>query len=183
MPAPKGNKYGKGNKGGDGRPTKYDPKFLKQVQRACQAGLTDTEIAEMLGVSVRVIYDWKKDHEEFSAALKIGKAPADDRVERAAFEMAVGCYRPVMKAFVYQGEILTQEVMEYFPPNPTSNIFWLKNRRPDEWREKQFAELAANYALSPELQAAWDALQEDVRERQRLIEMKTIEHQPKDDEK
>src|SRR5215207_9205334 len=83
MPAPKSNQNAKGNRGG--RPTLYKPEFTAQAAKACQAGFTDQELADLFGVAVSIISAWKAEHVEFSEALKAGKAEADDRVERALY--------------------------------------------------------------------------------------------------
>ena len=76
MPAPKGNKNAVGNKGG-GAPSKYQAKYAKLAALACQAGCTDQEVADLIGVSQKTINRWKLQHVEFMTALKSGKAPAD----------------------------------------------------------------------------------------------------------
>src|SRR5829696_6320666 len=83
MPAPKGNQNAKGNRGG--RRTLYKPAYAAQAAKACQAGFTDQELADLFGVAVSTISAWKAEHVEFSDALKAGKAEADDRVERALY--------------------------------------------------------------------------------------------------
>src|SRR4029077_15250164 len=51
-PAPKGNKFAVGNKGG-GRHSQFDPKFIRRAELACRAGFTDKELAELFDVSYR----------------------------------------------------------------------------------------------------------------------------------
>jgi hypothetical protein len=70
MPAPKGNQNAKGNRGG--RPTLYKPAYAAQAAKACQAGFTDQELADLFGVAVSTISAWKAEHVEFSDALKPG---------------------------------------------------------------------------------------------------------------
>ena len=64
MPAPKGNKNAVGNKGG-GAPSKYQAKYAKLAALACQAGCTDQEVADLIGVSQKTINRWKLQHVEF----------------------------------------------------------------------------------------------------------------------
>jgi hypothetical protein len=139
MPAPKGNQNAKGNKGG-GAPTKYEPKFAKMAEKACQAGFTDLELADLLGVSVRTINAWKVVHLEFAAALKVGKAVADERVERSLFARANGYEHDEVDIRVVSGEIIQTPIRKFYPPDTTAAIFWLKNRKPAEWRDKQEVE-------------------------------------------
>jgi hypothetical protein len=95
-----------------GRPTSFKPEFIVQGAKLCRLGATDEEIADFFGVDVRTIYRWKEAHEEFCQALKEDKDAADTRVEKSLFQNAVN-------------------------GNVTAQIFWLKNRKPDQWRDKQ----------------------------------------------
>lgn len=102
-------------------PSKFKAAFVEQARKLAEMGHTDAEIAEFFGVNIRNFHVWKSKHVELSTALKVGKDVADERVKRALFQNAVGYTSP-------DGQ--------HFPPNTTACIFWLKNRRPDEWREK-----------------------------------------------
>ena len=121
MGAPKGNKFALGNKGGKGGPLKYDRRYAKIAALAYNAGHIDQEVAELIGIGVPTLHQWKLHHKEFAEARKSGKAPADERVIESLYNRALG--------FVRNGR--------YFPPDVTACIFWLKNRRPDEWRDRQ----------------------------------------------
>ena len=120
MPAPKGNKNAVGNKGG-GAPSKYQAKYAKLAALACQAGCTDQEVADLIGVSQKTINRWKLQHVEFATALKSGKAPADERVVQSLYQRALG--------YDHNGK--------HYPPDVTACIFWLKNRAPEEWRDRR----------------------------------------------
>lgn len=133
MPAPKGNQYAKGNPGG-GAQSMYTPKMLKQVEMACRAGFTDAEIADLLGVTEQTINNWKHEQEEFGLVLKKAKADYDDGiVEHALRKRALGFHRTVERT-TKDGVVAC---MEEVPPDTTACIFWLKNRKPKEWRDKQ----------------------------------------------
>ncbi|HKI60714.1 MAG TPA: hypothetical protein VKA31_00325 [Mariprofundaceae bacterium] len=135
MPAPKGNKNAVGNKGG-GRKSSYQKQFAKVAQKMCELGATDREIAEALGIAEPTLHGWRAKHVEFSEALKAGKTPADDRVERSLYHKAVGYTFASEKVFQFQGEIVRAKTVEHVPPSDTAAIFWLKNRRKDEWRDR-----------------------------------------------
>lgn len=121
-----------------GRPTKYREEFVPQAQKLCQLGATDQEIADFFEVEVRTIYRWKAEHDDFCQALKAGKEVADERVERSLFQKAIGYEQEEVKIFMPSGS----ENPVYAPfraklaPDTTAAIFWLKNRRPDLWRDK-----------------------------------------------
>jgi hypothetical protein len=136
MSAPKGNRNAVGNKGG-ARPSSYRAKFATQAAKACSAGFTDRELADLFGVCERTINTWKVEHFEFSAALKTGKEAADERVERSLYHKAIGYRHEAVKIFCTKdGEIVEHAYVEQFPPSDTACIFWLKNRRPDKWRDR-----------------------------------------------
>lgn len=121
-----------------GRPTAYKEEYAKQAEKLCQLGATDQEIADFFEVSVRTIYRWKADHDEFCQSLKSGKEVADERVERSLFQRATGYEQDEVKIFMPANA----EAPVYAPyrakiaPDTTACIFWLKNRRPDLWRDK-----------------------------------------------
>jgi len=119
-----------------GRPSKFKSKFARQMAVAARLGGTDEQMAEMLGVSVDSIMRWKQKHPGFCEALKLGKDEADDRVERSLFERATGYSHPDVHISNFQGDITVTPITKHYAPDATSCIFWLKNRRPAEWRER-----------------------------------------------
>lgn len=124
-----------------GRPSSFDAKFVKQAEVMSALGLTDAEMSEVFGVSVRTLHRWKLDSEEFCHALKAGKEIADERVARALYQNATGYdYRETqavkVKSGQYEERVELVEVEKHKPAETAAGIFWLKNRRRDEWREK-----------------------------------------------
>jgi len=124
-----------------GRPTDYKPEYAEQAAKLCQLGATDADLADFFGVSDRTIYRWAAKHEEFSQSLKAGKDLADERVERSLYHKAVGYTFDSEKVFQFQGQIVRAETKEHVPPDTTAMIFWLKNRRKEQWRDRQEHEL------------------------------------------
>jgi len=120
-----------------GRPSSYMPEFAKQAVKLCELGATDEDLADFFEVSIRTIANWKTNFPEFLQALKSGKEAADDRVERSLYQKAVGYTHDAVKIFQHQGTIVEAPYREHIAPDTTAAIFWLKNRRPDLWREKQ----------------------------------------------
>lgn len=120
-----------------GRPTKYTPENLKMVQMLAKLGATNLEMAEALNVSLSTLKLWMVQHEEFSAAVKIGKESADDRVAESLYQRAMGYSHPEVDIRVIDGAIVETPVIKHYAPDTTAAIFWLKNRRPQEWRDKQ----------------------------------------------
>ena len=98
------------------------------------------ELADHFGIASSTLYTWKHAHPEFSEAIKAGKEAADERVERSLYHRAVGYSFDAVKILVDKGQPVYAPYREHVPPSDTAAIFWLKNRRPKEWREKQEVE-------------------------------------------
>jgi len=120
-----------------GRPTSYQPEYAKQAEKLCQLGATDEDLADFFEVSIRTISNWKVSQPEFLQALKGGKETADERVERSLYHKAVGYTHDAVKIFQHQGTVIEAPYREHIAPDTTAAIFWLKNRRPDLWRDRQ----------------------------------------------
>lgn len=119
-----------------GRPSSYRPEFAALARKFCSLGAIDKDLAEAFGVSEQTVNAWKKAHPEFLEALKAAKEEADAKVERSLFERATGYRHAAVKIMQYEGAPVIVPYTEIYPPDPASMIFWLKNRRPDLWREK-----------------------------------------------
>jgi hypothetical protein len=113
-------------------------KKATQIEKLCMLGATDAEVAAFFDVSDQVLNRWRVQSELIAKVLKIGKVPSDHRVERSLFDRAVGCERAMVKVFFNPrtGQVVEHHYMEKYPPDPLSCIFWLKNRKPDSWRER-----------------------------------------------
>jgi hypothetical protein len=124
-----------------GRPSKYEQRFAQQASKLCELGATDEDLADFFGVSIRTVLRWKTEHAEFCQALKSSKEAADQRVERSLYQRAVGYTSDAVKIFQKKdGTPLVVEYREHVAPDTTAAIFWLKNRKPAEWRDKQVTE-------------------------------------------
>lgn len=121
-----------------GRPTKYKPEYAEQALKLCRLGATDKELADFFQVNEDTINEWKKVHPEFSESLKEGKLMADAEVADKLFKRATGYSHEAVKiAASPGGDHVAVPYTEHYPPDTTAAIFWLKNRRPDVWRDKQ----------------------------------------------
>ncbi len=118
-----------------GRPAKYKPEFAAQAEKLCVLGATNEDLADFFEVNIRTVQRWAGTYDEFCRALKT-KDTADDRVERSLYQKAVGYTFDSEKVFQHQGEIIRAKTREHIPPDTTAMIFWLKNRRPEHWRDK-----------------------------------------------
>lgn len=119
-----------------GRPSKFTPSMERQVRFLAARGATDVELAAFFEVSVPTLDTWKKVHPEFLGSLKEGKAEADSAVQRGLFERATGYSHPDAHVSNFQGQVTVTPLTKHYPPDTTAAIFWLKNRRPEEWRDK-----------------------------------------------
>lgn len=124
-------------KRGRGRPPTYRAEFVEQAKKLCELGATDFEVAKFFDVTATTLYRWRHDHPDFCEALKAGKHALDERVVRSLAHRALGYTFESEKIFANQGKILRAKTIEHLPPDPTSMIFWLKNRRPAEFRDRQ----------------------------------------------
>lgn len=120
-----------------GRPTLFKDEYVEQARKLCLLGATDRELADFFNVAESTINLWKLKHSEFSESLKSGKEAADERVERSLFHRAIGYKHDAVKMFQAGGAVLTEPYVEHYPPDTTAAIFWLKNRRPDQWRDRR----------------------------------------------
>ena len=96
-------------------------------------GLTDEQIAKNIGINRTTLYDWKKKETNIADALKKGKEIIDFEVENALLKRALG-YE--YEEETYENGILTKKVKKQVAPDTTAQIFWLKNRKKEQWREK-----------------------------------------------
>ena len=123
-----------------GRPTDFKPEFVEQAQKLCELGATDMELADFFKVNVVTIYRWRNNNPQFCKAVIVGKENADARVERSLYNRAVGYTFDSEKVFQFQGEVVRADTLEHVPPDPSAALNWLKNRKPDTWRDKQTLE-------------------------------------------
>lgn len=134
------------NKGG--RPSKYEGIDIKQAEKLSRLGATDAEIADFYGVHVDTIYEWKKVHAEFSDALKRGKLFADGEIADSLYKRARGFRFTETKTTISDMGSVTTKTTKFIPPDTTAGIFWLKNRQPGKWRDKQEVEHSGQTAIT-----------------------------------
>lgn len=141
-----------------GRPTLYKPEYVEQALKLCRLGATDKELANFFNVAVDTINEWKNVHPEFSASLKAGKELADAEVADKLFKRATGYEHPAVKiSATPDGREHITEYVEKYPPDTTAAIFWLKNRRPDLWRDKTEQKLTGDLTLTGQTKEQRDA--------------------------
>lgn len=143
---------------GAGRPSKYKTEYTEQAYKYCLLGATDIELAKMFEVDEATINRWKQDHPEFCVSIKEGKEQADANVANRLYQRAMGYEHPELITASYQGQITdTMTVTKHYAPDPTAAIFWLKNRQPAKWRDKQDVELSGKDGAPIQVQNMTDA--------------------------
>lgn len=128
---------------------------LIKIEGWARDGLVNEEIAEKIGIHPSTLYDWQKKYPEIAEALKKGKEVIDRQVENALLKRALGYqYEEVTRertlkkddkgdpmvdlhGFPVYEMVETKKVTKEVQPDTTAQIFWLKNRKPEKWRDKQ----------------------------------------------
>jgi len=131
-----------------GRPTSYDEELLPRIEELYRTGLTDIQMAAVLGVCPATIYNWRRDHPEFLEAQTLGKDIANQKVRRALFERACGFVHPEVHISTHEGFVTQTDILKQYPPDTSAGFIWLKNRgskdpetnEEEMWSDKQEVE-------------------------------------------
>lgn len=137
---------------GKGKYASHVQPKLALIEGWLRQGLTLDDVAHNLGISPVTLFKYRDAHPELSEALKNGKEVADIVVENALYRNATGFYFKE-EAVTHNGHVVTIE--RYQPPNNTAIIFWLKNRKPAQWRDKQEVTHEVTESLADVLAKAW----------------------------
>lgn len=140
-----------------------------QIEGWARDGLTDDQIAHNMGIAYSTLRDWRDKFPALSAALKRGKAPVDIQVENALLKKALGftvsIKKPIKlktkrqlkdKGTIEEEHIEYADEEVYIPPDTLAQIYWLKNRRPDKWRDKPTPDMGAGDDPLMEMIKRWD---------------------------
>lgn len=130
------------------RPTKYQEVYAEQARKLCLLGYTDVELADFFEVSEATINNWKHEFPEFLESIKKGKAVADGEVAAKLFHRATGYEHPEDDIRTVDGSIVITPTVKHYAPDTTAAIFWLKNRQPKTWRDKQEVEQSGDLGLT-----------------------------------
>lgn len=128
---------------------------LLLVEAWCRDGLIEEQIAKNLGIGVSTLSKYKVEHIELVEALKKGKEFADVQVENALNKRALGySYVEVKTTTNADGKVSTTEITKEVAADPTAMIFWLKNRKPKEWRDRK--DIDSNINVTGETSTKYD---------------------------
>lgn len=142
---------------------------LSWLRHRAGEGRTDEWIAKEIGVNVRTLWAWKAKYPQIEQALKKGKDPYDDEVEDVLYKYGTGQFKTTTTVTKWHidpntGETIVDEgttTQTQQPPNPTALIFWLKNRRPDLWRDQPHKDREKNGTSGPAVTIIADFPRED----------------------
>ena len=152
---------------------------LPEIEQMARNGYRDIDICKALGISHQTFYNWLEKYPEFAEAVRKGKEVVDAEIENKLLENARGHYyweetqelmevRDPVTGETKKELVTTKRVLKYVKPDTTAQIFWLKNRRPDVWRDKQHIEHSGgvgitdlSYLSDEELEKELEAIQED----------------------
>lgn len=108
------------------------------VEGFASMGLTLEQIADRLDVATSTLKKWMAEVPEFSDAVKKGREMQDEVIEGALYQRAHGYSHKAVKIFLSkEGEPITVEYMEHYPPDTGAAIFLLKNKKPDKYRDRR----------------------------------------------
>lgn len=115
---------------------------LKEIQQWCWEGLTDDVICEKLGIVPSTWYKYQNEHPTLKEVVNWGKSVIDSRVENSLLRAALGYEFEEIKTIIEEDKTgkkktRVEKVKRYQQPNPTAMIFWLKNRKKDEWNDRR----------------------------------------------
>lgn len=110
------------------------PEGLIKLEGWARAGLVDEQIAANMGISRSTLGEWKNKYSVISDTLRVCKEVVDFQVENALLKRALGGIIEEEK-LTKEGEIV--KLKREIPGDVTAQIFWLKNRKPVEWKDKR----------------------------------------------
>ena len=151
---------------GPGRPTLYKPEYAERARDLCARGATNPDLAGRFSVARSTIDLWIANHPEFAEAVQQGRDVADATAVESLFTRVTGYNHQAEKVFLYRGEPRTATYTAHVPPESKACMYWLRNRRPADWREvseRVAAELAQEAAAAAALRIEIEQGEERVR--------------------
>lgn len=119
------------------RPTNYRKEYAEQARQLCLLGSTDKQLGDFFGVSEQTINTWKNKYPEFLESIKEGKLIADAKVVASLYKRALGFEYNEIELRTDDKTKSKRVTKKMVVPDTTAIIFWLKNRQPEYWRDKQ----------------------------------------------
>ena len=115
---------------------------LIKLEGWARDGLIDEQIAQNMGITRSTLNDWKNKYADISNTIKRGKEVVDRQVENVLLKSAMGYTTSETTYQNVEGELIPVKVIKKeIAPNPVAMIFWLKNRKPENWRDYKAVEV------------------------------------------
>lgn len=121
---------------------KIDQKTIQKIVKLYSTGMTDEQVSLAVDICRKTLHNWKVNNPDLLHSIKEAKDVVNDLVEVSLFNRAVGYTYESEKLFLTRdGRVVRAPTLVHVPPDVTSQIFWLKNRRPERWRDVQRTEI------------------------------------------
>ena len=138
-----------------GAPPKYVTSYPSKAYKLALLGCTIKEMGEIFGVTEETMFQWMEKYPKLSESIKAGRSDADANVADRLYQKAMGYshdseeIKVVSDGMGIGSSVVRVPVKKHYPPDSTAAIFWLKNRQPAKWREKQEIEHSGNGLAGP----------------------------------
>lgn len=136
-----------------GRKSKLTRKLINKARELSEKGLSNKQIFEALQISCDCFYRYMKENDEFRTAVEVGREITTDNVENALMKRALGYdveESQVVSHVDKDGNIAISEIKKskrHIPPETAAMAFWLKNRRPNKWKDRHDLETHGNVVI------------------------------------
>jgi hypothetical protein len=117
--------------------------------------MTDEEVAAFFGVDKTTIYAWDEKHPEFSNSRARGKEVADSKVAERLYHRALGYHHDDVHISTYEGDVTMTQIVKHYPPDTQAATWWLRNRQPKKWRDRQEVTGADGGPVATEVVYRW----------------------------
>lgn len=131
-----------------GRKSTFNDTVREAIIKLSEAGKTKEQIADIVGISTRTISTWMGKHQDFGLAVREARQVADELVVASLFSKAIGYSHKETKVFQHEGQIVCHDIEKHYPPDTSAIQFWLRNRQPKEWKEKNESDINVNANLN-----------------------------------
>lgn len=129
------------------RKSLWKPEFVEQAKGLCLLGAIDPDIASFFDVSLTTFQNWKRKNPELREAMKAGKLAADARVAKSLYQRAIGFSQQEIDIRTVGGKVIQTIYTKKYIGDVGAQIFWLKNRQPDLWKERRERDMSVDDQL------------------------------------